>query len=189
MKKILSVLLVILMLLAVMWLPMTVAAATEFIGDTYYKFTFGEEGATRGSYTMMGKETYKGNSFTTTPYSESRQADVVVIYLGTNDNSGLGGINTDAKVNELANGMKLLIERVKSYNPNARIVWVSGGMTNKYREAANKAITECGGSENGYYLCDVPNSLNAGENGHPDASQQRLISKTLQEFLKANVLD
>ncbi len=123
-----------------------------------------------------------------TPYNESRQADVVVLYLGTNDNAGLGGINSEAKTKELANGMKALIEKVKSYNPNAKIVWVSGGMTNKYREAANRAITACGGSEQGYFLCDVPDGMNAGENGHPDAAQQRVIAKALEDFLKANVL-
>jgi lysophospholipase L1-like esterase len=125
---------------------------------------------------------------TSTPYSEPRQADVVVIYLGTNDNAGLGGINTEAKINELANGMKLLIERVKSYNPNAKIVWVSGGMTDKYRESANRAINSFGGSEKGYFLCDVPNNMKAGQNGHPDAAQQRIIAKALEDFLKANVI-
>lgn len=124
----------------------------------------------------------------TTPYNESRQADVVVIYLGTNDNSGLGGINTEAKINELAGGMKLLIERVKSYNKDAKIVWVSGGMTDKYREAANRAIASFGGSEKGYFLCDVPVNMKAGENGHPDSKQQRIIAYALEAFLNENVL-
>ncbi len=125
---------------------------------------------------------------TTTPYSEPRQADVVVLYLGTNDNWGFKTIDSEAEIAELANGMKLLIEKVKSYNPNAKIVWVSGGMTANYRESANRAITSFGGAENGYFLCDVPLNMSAGQNGHPDAAQQRIMAKSLEEFLKANVL-
>jgi len=125
---------------------------------------------------------------TTTPYSEPRQADVVVIYLGTNDNWGFKTIDSEAETAELADGMKALIERVKSYNPDAKIVWVSGGMTDKYRESASRAINSFGGSQNGYFLCDVPLNMSAGQNGHPDAAQQRIIAKALEDFLKANVI-
>ncbi len=125
---------------------------------------------------------------TTTPYNESREADVVVLYLGTNDNWGFKTIDTEAEIAELAGGMKQLIDKVKSYNPNAKIVWVSGGMTDKYRESARRAIEQSGGIENGYFLCDVPLNMSAGQNGHPDAKQQRIIARSLQNFLETNVL-
>lgn len=124
----------------------------------------------------------------TTPYSESRQADVVVLYLGTNDNWGYKTIDTEAEIAELAGGMKQLIDKVKSYNPNAKIVWVSGGMTDKYRESARRAIEQSGGESAGYFLCDVPLNMSAGQNGHPDAKQQRIIARSLQTFLETNVL-
>ena len=63
MKKILSLVVTLILLLATLWVPMTVHAEETFIGDTYYKFTFGENGTTRGDYTVGVKETYKGNSY------------------------------------------------------------------------------------------------------------------------------
>jgi hypothetical protein len=30
--------------------------------------------------------------------------------------------------------------------------------------------------------------MKAGQNGHPDAAQQRVMAKSLEDFLKANVL-
>ncbi|MEE0946770.1 MAG: GDSL-type esterase/lipase family protein [Acutalibacteraceae bacterium] len=123
-----------------------------------------------------------------TPYEEDRKADIVVINLGTNDTWGMN-INSEAAVTELAGGMEQLITKVKAFNPDAKIIWVSGGMKDNYRESARRALQKHGGESEGYFLCDVPLNMSAGQNGHPDAKQQRIMAHSLVEFINTKVLD
>ena len=122
----------------------------------------------------------------TTAYSEERKADIVVIYLGTNDILA-------NKTDNLTNSMKELITKVKSYNPDAKIVWISGGMRTECRPNIVEAINSFGGESAGYYICDMPkefahvdannNYVNTGYHGHPGVEQQKVMAHTLIDFL------
>ncbi len=122
----------------------------------------------------------------TTPYSETRQADIVVIYLGTND-------ILSGRVDNLTNSMKELANKVKTYNPNAKIVWINGGMR-VYKTYLEAALSDLGGETAGYYMCDMPeefahkdasgNYVNTGYHGHPGVEQQKVMAHTLVDFLK-----
>ncbi len=128
----------------------------------------------------------------TTAYSESRQADIVVIYLGTND-------MLSGRVNNLTASMKELADKVKGYNPNAKIVWINGGMRD-YETYLEAALSDLGGETAGYYMCNMPeefahkdgsgNYVNTGYHGHPGAEQQKVMAHTLIDFLKEkNLVD
>ena len=84
---------------------------------------------------------------------------------------------------DFVQGMKELIDIIKQYNPNAKFVWITGGMTNGYRDAAITAMNDLGGEEAGYYVCQLPSGLNAGAAGHPDYDQHAQMSEILSEFL------
>ncbi|MBE6728619.1 MAG: hypothetical protein E7568_00105 [Ruminococcaceae bacterium] len=127
-------------------------------------------------------------------YLESRAADIVVIYLGTNDvlSGGLSSFNNDS--------IHSFINIVKEHNPNAKIVWISGGMKTEYRPNLEMALNSLGGESAGYYICDMPaefaykdasgNYVNTGYHGHPGAEQQKVMAHTLIDFLKAkNLVD
>lgn len=127
-------------------------------------------------------------------YHEDRAANIVVIYLGTNDAlSGRITADFDEKV-------KTIINLAKVHSPDAEIVWISGGMRNDYRSYVQTAFNELGGEEAGYYICDMPeefahkdgsgNYVNTGHHGHPGAEQQKVMAHTLIDFLKEkNLVD
>ena len=120
---------------------------------------------------------------TTTPYSISRQADVVCIYLGTNDYTANSSKPVEERNAYFVQGMKELIDIIKEYNPNGKFVWITGGMTNGYKDAAITAMNDLGGEDAGYFVCQLPSGLNAGAAGHPDYDQHVLMAEILSEFL------
>ncbi len=124
---------------------------------------------------------------TSTPYEEDRKADIVVLNLGTNDTWGMS-VSNETGIAQLADGMKQLIAKAKAFNPDAKIIWVSGGMKDNYRESARRALEAYGGEAEGYFLCDVPLNMSAGQNGHPDAKQQRIMAHSLAEFINTKVI-
>lgn len=122
---------------------------------------------------------------TVRPYTQDRQADLVCIYLGTNDVAGYHYVGKPMaeNVGQVMTDMKRLVSVIKSYNPSADIVWLAGGMTDDYIPYAKQVINELGGEENGYYYCQFPSHLNAGGSAHPNAAQQKLMQETLCAFI------
>jgi lysophospholipase L1-like esterase len=131
-------------------------------------------------------ETYVVDSYVrseTTPYSHTRNADVVCIYLGTNDNAANQTKPTNERNAYFVDGMKNFITIVKEYNPDAKFVWITGGMTNGYKDAAITAMNDLGGESAGYYVCQLPDGLTAGGTGHPTYEQHAQMADVLGEFL------
>ena len=93
----------------------------------------------------------------------SRQPDLVVINLGTND---MGFIGKE----EAQKGFVELLKLVRSKNPNAKILWVYGAMDTSFAPVVEAAIQEVGGSSKGFYAYTklVPNGQ--GGVGHPVVS-------------------
>ncbi len=118
-------------------------------------------------------------------WSFERKADIVVINLGTNDNSAHRNKGVpEAKV--LA-GMKNLTQIVRTNNPDAKIVWVTGMMGITFKKGLTEMVEEFGGEEAGYYFCVLPKGTSGGA-GHPDEAEHVAASETLIEFLKSEVL-
>ena len=117
----------------------------------------------------------------TTAYDFSKQPDVVVLALGTNDNS----IQTDATLKR--EGLVEMLTLVREKNPNAPIVWVYGMMTSGVSAMIEEIVAEFGGAEAGYYACRLTQN-NSGGGSHPSLSGQQQFADELVAFLKDNGL-
>ena len=115
----------------------------------------------------------------------ARQADVVVINLGTNDNT----VSSKKKLTktQFQEGATALMELVREKNPDSQIVWATGMMGTFYEQELTAAVEELGGAEAGYYFCELPKGTGGGA-GHPNLEQHTAAAKALTEFLQETVL-
>lgn len=147
-----------------------------------------------GVHFSAGGGTSKGNNWTSiyeyenymrndAPYTCERQADVVSIFLGTNDNWARTQGKASYTTEELAGWMKELISTVKKDNPNAKIVWAT---TTSFENSAQLALEELGGEEQGYYLFRFGqlDGYQAGGGYHPTAACQQEMANRYTAFLK-----
>ena len=112
----------------------------------------------------------------------SRQADIVVINLGTND------LWTGGSSRALTQAMQDFMRQVRQKNPQAKIVWAAGGIMADYLDEADDAVDSLGGPQKGYYVCPLPCGPNKGGNGHPTAEQHQSMADSLVAFLRRNHL-
>lgn len=117
----------------------------------------------------------------TTQYDFAKEPDVVVLALGTNDNS----IQTNASLKR--EGLKEMLTLVRQKNPNAPIVWIHGMMTSGVSTMIEEIVAEFGGAEAGYYACRLTQN-NAGGGSHPSLAGQQTYADELVAFLEANGL-
>ena len=111
-----------------------------------------------------------------TQYDFAKKADVVVLALGTNDNS----IQYDAALKRA--GLVEMLQLVRAKNPDAPIVWIHGMMTNGVSSMIEEIVAEFGGEEAGYYACRLTQN-NAGGGSHPSLSGQQKFADELVAFL------
>ncbi len=102
----------------------------------------------------------------TQAWNFSRQPDLIVINLGTND---LGVPHSTGK-EAVQKGFVDLLKLVRSKNPNAKILWVYGAMDTSGAPVVEAAVKEAGGNSKGFYAYTklVPNG--EGGIGHPVVS-------------------
>ncbi len=121
-------------------------------------------------------------------YVHRRDADIVCICLGTNDSHSRMQGTCNWSDEEWADFAKEMIAKVKSYNPDAKIVWLVGGMSSAYGTAAEKAIQALGGEVNGYYVCRIPDIYHDGGAWHPSAEQHAIMAEKFESFLNETIL-
>ena len=115
-------------------------------------------------------------------FSDKRVPDVVVINLGTNDNSQ-GSEEAEFKQN-----VRELISFIRtSYGKDMPIVWAYNMMGACRFEWTSAVLAELGGTSNGLYSVQLTQN-NAGGNGHPTLDAQISNSTILANFIKNNVL-
>ncbi len=127
----------------------------------------------------------------TAEYSAKRKADIVCINLGTNDtgaNNTYKYVEKESFNAEFAKKVKEFLVIVREANPNAKIVWVVGGMTDSYLAGVQTAITDLGGEKEKYYLCKVSSELKAGVGAHPSKAQHAQLADELTSYLNENIL-
>lgn len=117
----------------------------------------------------------------TTLYDFSKQPDIVVLALGTNDNS----IQSDATLKRA--GLVEMLELVREKNPTAPIVWIHGMMTTGVSSMIEDIVAEFGGADAGYYACRLTQN-NAGGGSHPNLAGQQKFAEELVAFIEANGL-
>ncbi len=117
----------------------------------------------------------------TTQYGFTRQPDVVVIALGTNDIAN----QTDAALRKV--GYQELLDLVRSKNPNSKIVWIYGMMKDDDNTMIAELIEENGGAAEGLYSLELVTNT-AGAGWHPSAAGQQKFADDLVAFLNSDVL-
>ncbi len=117
-----------------------------------------------------------------TPYGFEKEPNIVVLALGTNDNS----MGPDAA--SIRAGLKEMLTLVREKNPNAPIVWIYGMMTDNLNTMIEEIVAEYGGVEAGYYACELTTNTSGG-GWHPNVAGQKKFADELVAFIRANKLD
>ena len=120
-------------------------------------------------------------------YDFDPPADIVVINLGTNDETAAAFGRIELTNAEFKAGAKNLMTMARQKNPNAKIVWLTGMMGISYRTELTSAVAELGGAENGYFFTILPEGTSGGE-GHPNVQQHQAAADVLTAFLLENCL-
>lgn len=110
----------------------------------------------------------------------NNQADIVIIGLGTNDLNSIQN-NPDGLKSEV----KLMLQRLRAYNPNAHIIWVYGMMQTSKPEIFSGAVEELNDSK--MHFAFLPRNADGG-GGHPTNEGQRNATSTLVEYIRDNIL-
>lgn len=119
---------------------------------------------------------------TTTAYNfNTRQPDVVVIALGTNDIAN----QTDADLRKA--GYQEMLDLVRAKNPNSKIVWIYGMMKDDDNTMIAELIEENGGGAEGLYSLELTTNT-GGAGWHPTAAAQQVFADELVAFLNSDVL-
>ena len=116
-----------------------------------------------------------------TPYDFAKEPDIVVLALGTNDNSK----GPDAA--SIRAGLKEMLTLVRQKNPNAPIVWIHGMMTSGVSSMIEEIVAEFGGEEAGYYACKLTQNTSGG-GWHPNLKGQQKFADELVAFIKEKKL-
>ena len=143
-------------------------------------------GVAKGHRQFTADEFFDATSFYRDPsekYTATRKADVVVINLGTNDQS------KQADMVELVNKVISLVKLVRQkHGNNVPIVWVHGMMGNGRWEDISFALEkQLGGTEKNIYSLALPQNSEGG-GGHPGLTAHESASVALSEFIKNTVL-
>lgn len=114
-------------------------------------------------------------------WSFSRQADIVVVELGDNDIgfSSTNGVTADS----FKEGAKSFLQKIRSKNPNAKIVWTLYGWKQKIIDAVN----ELGGADAGLFTTTIY-LAGSGGMGHPTVSELNKAADKFSSYLKNTII-
>lgn len=127
------------------------------------------------------------------PYQfSSWQPDAVIINLGTNDGAAfeMEGFNHD--ISEFEAAVVSFLKKVRSFNPEADIVWVYGMLGYSMSMPIVRAISSYEhetGDKKVHYL-QLPNTTEetVGARQHPGRKSHRRAAELLADFLKSEIL-
>lgn len=127
---------------------------------------------------------YYSNKTTMHDFANSREPDVIVLALGTNDCwtwSGEGGVTlTEA---QKVSGFKQMLSHLRERNPSAKILWVYGMMTSAANTQLLQAVSEMGGAANDYYTVELPTDRKGGR-GHPSLAIQSTYAEKVSDLIE-----
>jgi lysophospholipase L1-like esterase len=119
---------------------------------------------------------------TSAKYENTFTPDIVVINLGTNDNS------KGSDPAQFKEDVKALIALVRStYGEDVKIVWAANMMGACMQTYSQAAINELGGEAAGLYFC----TLTANQEGgyyHPSKAGHVVAAAELANFIQENVI-
>ena len=135
----------------------------------------------------------------TVEYKPTRQADIVVVNLNTNDNAQVKNLIDDELATAKAEykaAAKLMIEKIRAINgEDVKILWVCGMMSNGNDPINVQAdawiaelFEEMGGEAKGLYLLTGLIRNTSGAAGHPVELYHGLNAERIAQFIKENIL-
>lgn len=115
-------------------------------------------------------------------FASERVPDVIVINLGTNDQS------KSSNAEAFKTAVKTFVTTIREkYGKDIPIVWAYGMMNDAMNTHVKSVFESLGGAANGYYTLKLTQNKKGG-NGHPNAAGQIKAAEELTKFLKENVL-
>lgn len=128
----------------------------------------------------------------TNVYNRTREFDVCVINLGTNDGTythpwNVNRVPYEDRVEEFFHAYKEFLTHVREMNPDAKIVCAHGLMDTVLGPTVKKAVEEYK-NETGdtqVYYTNLPTSLTYGSGYHPSKQGQEAAGKKLAEFINS----
>lgn len=116
----------------------------------------------------------------------SFDADIVIINLGTNDQSYSQNKQEAIPDEYIYEEAKELIDNIRLHNPDCYIIWLGGVMgkyQNDYYNGAKVLEQLADETENMIFYNDMPQS-NAGGDGHPSAEQHKMLGEQLVQLIR-----
>lgn len=141
-------------------------------------------GAVCGYYPHTMLDTYRYTCYQCNhkqPWDFSRQPDIVVINLGTNDRAMANAGKTTLE--EIQKGFEEFCLLVREKNPDAKIVWAYGMMDQSAEAQIKAALAAAGGEAAGFYYVSLV-SDSTGGNGHPSVSGHEQNAEILTEAIR-----
>ena len=115
-------------------------------------------------------------------FASERVPDVIVINLGTNDQS------KSSNAEAFKTAVKTFVTTIREkYGKDIPIVWAYGMMNDAMNTHVKSVFESLGGAASGYYTVKLTQNKKGG-NVHPDAAGQIKAAEELTKFLKENVL-
>ena len=115
-------------------------------------------------------------------FANERTPDVIVINLGTNDQS------KSSNAEAFRTAVKTFVQTIREkYGKDIPIVWAYGMMNDAMNTHVKTVFEGLGGAAHGYYTVKLTQNKKGG-NGHPNAAGQITAAEELTKFLKENVL-
>ena len=155
--------------------------AAETLKSDYSIVSVDGIGVTKGYQPENMTQVYPYTNYyssTTKKYTADRQANVVVINLGTND------ATKSSNTTQYIKDVKTLIGQVREVYKDVPIVWIYNSMRADYNQYTKTAIDELGGESAGIYMLKFTANT-AGGNGHPSAAAHVKDAQDLANFIKS----
>ena len=131
--------------------------------------------------TFFSKQSYYRSN--TKAYTKTRTPDIVVINLGTNDQS------QKASESEFIAKAKALIELIHTTYGDVPIIWAHGMMKDGMSAQIAAVAAELTSTGTEIYTVKVLESFNnAGGNGHPNLEAHTTATTNLKKFIEDNIL-
>ncbi|MGN0114895.1 MAG: dockerin type I domain-containing protein [Acutalibacteraceae bacterium] len=116
----------------------------------------------------------------------SFDADVVVVNLGTNDQSFANIAKRELPDDEVYAKAKELVDTIRLHNPDCYIIWLGGAMGNyegTYFHGATVLNKLADDTENMIFYNELTRS-NAGGDGHPSVEQHKALAEQLVTLIR-----
>lgn len=121
-----------------------------------------------------------------TDYDFARQPDFIVVALGTNDTWLVDPDNPDNAYYgyDIQAGFEGTLDMLRTYNPQAKIIWVYGMLTDGADDQILAAAAAKGGEEAGIYTLELPMDKSGGSS-HPGLAVQETYAATVSGYISS----